>query len=51
MFKGENMSDTEKKALLKLIKDVKEIKEKIAYLVEATELLVKIETEKVKKGK
>lgn len=45
------MSDTEKKALLKLIKDVKEVKENIAYLVQAMELLVRIQTEQIKRGK
>ena len=43
------MGDVEKQALLKLIKDMKEIKESIAYLVEAVELLVQIETEALKK--
>ena len=41
----------EKKALLKLMKDIKEMKENMKYLVEAMELLVEIETESVKKGK
>ena len=45
------MTETEKKVLLKLMKDVKEMKENIKYLVEAMELLVEIETESVKKGK
>jgi len=39
---------TEQQALLKLVKDIKEIKENVAYLVEAVELLVSIETERVK---
>lgn len=45
------MTEMEKKALLRLVKDVKEIKESVDYLTEAMELLVKIETEKVKSGK
>lgn len=45
------MTEMEKKALLKLMKDIKEMKENMKYLVEAMELLVEIETESVKKGK
>lgn len=41
------MSEAEKKALLKLMKDTKEIKENVSYLVEATELLLKIQTEQI----
>ena len=42
------MGDTEKKALLKLIKDMKEVKENVLYLVEAVELLLQIQTQAVK---
>lgn len=49
------MTDAEKKALLMIVKDIKnmkseisEMKESVDYLVEATELLVKIQTEQIK---
>ena len=42
---------TEQKALLKIIQDIKEIKENIAYLVEAVELLVSIQTHNIKNEK
>jgi len=45
------MTDIEKQVLLKLMKDIKEMKENMKYLVDAMELLVKIESESVKNGK
>ena len=45
------MSNAEKQALLKVMKDVKEMKANVAYLVEAVELLVNIQTEQVKNQK
>jgi len=42
------MGDTEKKALLKLMKDMKEVKENVSYLVEAVELLLSIQTQAIK---
>ena len=44
------MGDVEKKVLLKLMKDMKEVKENVLYLVEATELLLQIQTQAVKDG-
>lgn len=38
------------KALTKLIKEMKEMKENIATVSESVDLLVKIETEKIQKG-
>jgi hypothetical protein len=45
------MTDAEKKARLRLVKDVKDIKESVEYLVEAMQLIVEIETRNVEKGK
>lgn len=44
------MTAAEKKALLKIMQDVKGMKEQIDYLVEATELLIQIQTQMVKDG-
>lgn len=38
------------KALTKLIKEMKEMKENMATVSESVDLLVKIETEKIQKG-
>ncbi len=45
------MTTGEKQALLKLMKDMKEVKDNVAYITEAVELLVKIQTEQVKNTK
>lgn len=45
------MTDAEKKVLLKLMKDVKDIKKNVDYITEAVELLVKIQAEQVKNGR
>ena len=45
------MTEAEKRALLKIMQDVKSTKENVDYLVEAVKLLVKIQTEQVKKGR
>ena len=48
---GGSMGTTEQKALLRLLKDNKDMKEQLDYLVDAIELLVKIETERIKHEK
>lgn len=45
------MTTAEKQALLKIMKDVKNMKEQMDYLVDAVELIVQIQTEQIKKGK
>lgn len=43
------MADIQTKALIKIVKDIKEMKEQLAYLTESMELLVNLELERQKK--
>lgn len=45
------MTKIEKKVLLKMIQMQKEMQDKLDYICEACELLVKIETERINRGK